>query len=70
MHTHVLSVVVSDLETVNGFGFRRFLGLFWPNFDSFLGGNIRMLILPPQKRIEIWLKRTQKSTETKSVNSL
>src|SRR5580700_7290454 len=58
------------LETVNGFGFRRVFGLFWPLFDSFCGGSIRKLIQPPQKEVENRLKRTEKSTETKSVNSL
>src|SRR5580700_4340939 len=57
-------------ETVNGFGFRRVFGLFWPLFDSFCGDSIRKLIQPPQKEVENRLKRTEKSTETKSVNSL
>ncbi len=58
------------LETVNGFGFRRFFGLFWPLFDQKIGGNIDKSILPPICWIENRLKRTEKSTETKSVNSL
>ncbi len=30
----------------------RFLGLFWPIFDSFSGGNIRNVDIIPRKRIE------------------
>src|ERR1051326_4326790 len=62
--------IMRALETVNGFGFRRVFGLFWPLFGSFCGGCINLRILPPQKEIENRLKRTEKSTETKSVNSL
>ena len=42
---------------------RRFSGLFWPNFHSFLGVNIRYVDINPQKRMEIGLKRTRKTTE-------
>ena len=48
---------------------RRFLGLFWPIFDSLLRGNIRKLILPLKRESKNWLKRTQKSTEAEIVNS-
>jgi hypothetical protein len=43
--------------------FRRFFGLFWPNFD-FFSGAISASYIDPRKKIEIWLKRTRKSTET------
>jgi hypothetical protein len=32
---------------------RRFLGLFWPIFVSFVGGYINIRILPPTKETKI-----------------
>ena len=58
------------LETDHKPRLRRFLGLFWPLFDSFCEGSIRKLIQPPQKEFENRLKRTQKSTEAGFVVSL
>lgn len=58
------------LETVSGFGFRRFLENFWQSFRSLIRGYIRSLILPRNKESENLLKKSQKSPETKSVNSL
>ncbi len=45
-----------DLETVNGLRLRRFLGLFWPIFDSNFGGNIQSLIFPPKFESKIGSK--------------
>ncbi len=41
------------------FRVRRFLGLFWPIFDFFSGGHIRMLILPPEKKSKIGSKEPE-----------
>jgi hypothetical protein len=38
---------------------RRFLGLFWPIFDSACGGNILLLILPPQAESKIGSKEPE-----------
>jgi hypothetical protein len=57
-------------ETVNGFSFSRFSGSFEPLFDSFLGGNITLPYITPQKRIENRPKEPRKSTKPESVNSL
>ena len=48
-----------SLETVVELRLRRFWGLFWPILHSFLGGNIRKLILPPKKECKIGSKEPQ-----------
>ncbi len=40
---------LGHLEAAHKPRLRRFLGLFWPLFDSFCGGSIRKWIQPPQK---------------------
>ena len=40
-------------------GFVDFSGLFWPIFDSFSGGNIRGLILPPENESKIGSKEPE-----------
>jgi hypothetical protein len=44
------------LEPVLILRLRRFSGLFWPIFDFFEGGHIRMLILPASKKSKIGQK--------------
>jgi hypothetical protein len=46
-------------EPLAKFRVRRFWGLFWPIFDSFSGGYIRMLILPPEKESKIGSKEPE-----------
>ncbi len=42
----------SSLGPLSKLRLRRFLGLFWPLFDSFCGDSIRSLIQSPQKEVE------------------
>jgi len=48
------------LETVNGFSFCRFFGLFEQIFVSFVGGYINFRILPPTKETKICQKFSKK----------
>src|SRR5271166_3174895 len=56
-------------EVVAKLRFCRFLGLFEPMFDSFCGGNIRELILPPQKESNIGQKSSEKRRTLSSVTT-
>jgi ADP-heptose:LPS heptosyltransferase len=48
------------LEAVAKLRFSRFSGIFEPIFDSFLGGNINLRILPPKKESKIGQKASEK----------
>ena len=48
--------MIRYLEGIAKLRVRRFLEDFWPNFDSFSWGNIRKLILSPEKESKIGSK--------------
>src|SRR5271154_2067363 len=58
-HRLYASCATSILRTYPNKIFRRFSGLFWPIFDSFIGGHIRSLILPPKKESKIGSKEPE-----------
>jgi len=51
------------LETISELRLRRFLGLFWPLFDSIFWGQYTDGWYGPQKLNRKSAKRTRKSTE-------